>query len=105
DTGLCRARVAPEGPAGHGPPEPEPGGGAGVARGAAGRGRRNGAAHAGDRRRGQGSCNARRDQRRAPRRLGPLRRMTPVSHHITVPRTARYITQGEIESASEVWFV
>jgi predicted esterase len=31
--------------------------------------------------------------------------MTPVSHHITVPRTARYITQGEIESASEVWFV
>jgi predicted esterase len=31
--------------------------------------------------------------------------MTPVSHHITVPRTARYITQGEIESAEEVWFV
>jgi predicted esterase len=31
--------------------------------------------------------------------------MTPVSHHITVPRTARYITQGEIESASEVWFL
>jgi predicted esterase len=31
--------------------------------------------------------------------------MTPVSHHITVPRTARYITLGEIESASEVWFV
>ena len=31
--------------------------------------------------------------------------MTPVSHHITVPRTARYITHGEIESAAEVWFV
>jgi predicted esterase len=31
--------------------------------------------------------------------------MTPVSHHITVPRTARYITLGEIESAEEVWFV
>lgn len=31
--------------------------------------------------------------------------LTPVSHHLSVPRTARYITQGEIESASEVWFV
>lgn len=31
--------------------------------------------------------------------------MTPVSHHITVPRTARYVTLGEIESAEEVWFV
>ena len=31
--------------------------------------------------------------------------MTPVSHHIAVPRTARYVTQGEIESAGEVWFV
>lgn len=31
--------------------------------------------------------------------------MTPVSHHITVPRTARYITHGEIESAEDVWFV
>ena len=31
--------------------------------------------------------------------------MTPVSHHITVPRTARYLTEGEIEGASEVWFV
>ena len=31
--------------------------------------------------------------------------MTPVAHHITVPRTARYITLGEIESAAEVWFV
>lgn len=31
--------------------------------------------------------------------------MTPVSHHLTVPRTARYITLGEVESAEEVWFV
>jgi predicted esterase len=31
--------------------------------------------------------------------------VTPVSHHITVPRTARYVTHGEIESAEEVWFV
>lgn len=31
--------------------------------------------------------------------------VTAVVHHITVPRTARYITQGEIESAQEVWFV
>jgi predicted esterase len=31
--------------------------------------------------------------------------VTPVSHHLTVPRTARYVTLGEIESASEVWFV
>lgn len=31
--------------------------------------------------------------------------MTPVAHHITVSRTARYITWGEVESAAEVWFV
>ncbi len=31
--------------------------------------------------------------------------MTPVAHHITVPRTARYLTLGEIEGAEEVWFV
>jgi predicted esterase len=31
--------------------------------------------------------------------------MTPVAHHITVPRTARYLSWGEVESASEVWFV
>ena len=31
--------------------------------------------------------------------------MTPVEHHIQVPRTARYLTQGEIEGAEEVWFV
>lgn len=31
--------------------------------------------------------------------------MTPVAHHITVPRTARYITWGEVESTAEVWFV
>ena len=31
--------------------------------------------------------------------------VTPVTHHLTVPRTARYLTQGEIETAEEVWFV
>lgn len=31
--------------------------------------------------------------------------MNPVSHHLTVPRTARYLTQGEFESAQEVWFL
>lgn len=31
--------------------------------------------------------------------------LAAVIHHLTVPRTARYITQGEIESAEEVWFV
>ena len=31
--------------------------------------------------------------------------MTPVAHHLQVPRTARYYTQGEIETAEEVWFV
>jgi len=30
---------------------------------------------------------------------------TPVSHHLLVPRTARYLTLGEIEGASEVWFL
>ena len=29
----------------------------------------------------------------------------PVAHHLKVGRTARYFTQGEIEGASEVWFV
>ena len=29
----------------------------------------------------------------------------PVAHHLKVARTARYFTQGEIEGASEVWFV
>lgn len=29
----------------------------------------------------------------------------PVTHHLLVPRTARYFTQGEIEGAAEVWFV
>lgn len=29
----------------------------------------------------------------------------PVSHHLRVSRTARYLTQGELEGASEVWFV
>jgi len=31
--------------------------------------------------------------------------MTPIEHHLEVPRTARYLTEGEIESAEEVWFV
>jgi len=31
--------------------------------------------------------------------------MSPVEHHIQVPRTARYLTEGEIEGAEEVWFV
>jgi predicted esterase len=31
--------------------------------------------------------------------------MTPIEHHLTVPRTARYLTEGEVESAGEVWFV
>jgi predicted esterase len=31
--------------------------------------------------------------------------MTPVTHHLSVPRTARYLTEGELESAEEVWFV
>lgn len=31
--------------------------------------------------------------------------MTPIEHHLKVPRTARYLTWGEIESADEVWFV
>ena len=29
----------------------------------------------------------------------------PVTHHLIVPRTARYFTFGEIEGASEVWFL
>ena len=31
--------------------------------------------------------------------------MTPVSHHLTVPRTARYLTLGEVEGAAEIWVV
>ncbi|MGH7561969.1 MAG: alpha/beta hydrolase [Gemmatimonadales bacterium] len=31
--------------------------------------------------------------------------MTPVAHHLTVPRTARYLTLGEVEAAAEVWFL
>lgn len=31
--------------------------------------------------------------------------MTAVTHHLLVPRTARYLTQGEIEGAAEVWFL
>lgn len=31
--------------------------------------------------------------------------MTPIEHHLKIPRTARYLTEGEIESAEEVWFV
>lgn len=31
--------------------------------------------------------------------------MTPVEHHLKVGRTARYLTEGEVESAAEVWFV
>jgi predicted esterase len=30
---------------------------------------------------------------------------TPVSHHLLVQRTARYLTIGEIEGATELWFV
>jgi len=30
---------------------------------------------------------------------------TPVAHHLLVPRTARYLTLGEIEGASEIWFL
>jgi len=29
----------------------------------------------------------------------------PVAHHLRVFRTARYLTQGEVEGAAEVWFV
>lgn len=29
----------------------------------------------------------------------------PVGHHLRVTRTARYLTQGEVEGASEIWFV
>jgi len=29
--------------------------------------------------------------------------LSPVSHHLLVPRTARYLTLGEIEGAAEVW--
>jgi predicted esterase len=31
--------------------------------------------------------------------------MTPVAHHLTVPRTARYLTLGEVEGAEEIWFL
>ncbi len=31
--------------------------------------------------------------------------MNPVMHHIQVPRTARYLTEGELEGADEVWFI
>ncbi|HEV8358266.1 MAG TPA: hypothetical protein VGQ17_16050 [Gemmatimonadales bacterium] len=31
--------------------------------------------------------------------------MTPVAHHVVVPRTARYFTLGESEAAEEIWFV
>ena len=31
--------------------------------------------------------------------------LSPVSHHLLVPRTARYLTLGEIEGASELWFL
>jgi predicted esterase len=31
--------------------------------------------------------------------------MTPVVHHLTVPRTARYLTLGEVEGAEEIWFL
>jgi predicted esterase len=31
--------------------------------------------------------------------------VNPVTHHLTVPRTARYLTLGELEGATEVWFV
>jgi predicted esterase len=31
--------------------------------------------------------------------------MTPIEHHLKVSRTARYLTEGEVESAAEVWFV
>ena len=31
--------------------------------------------------------------------------MNPVTHHLHVPRTARYYTEGELESAEQVWFV
>jgi predicted esterase len=31
--------------------------------------------------------------------------VTPVAHHLVVPRTARYLTEGEIEAAGEVWFL
>ena len=30
---------------------------------------------------------------------------TPIAHHLQVPRTARYFTQGEVEGASEVWYL
>lgn len=31
--------------------------------------------------------------------------MNPVTHHVLVPRTARYLTVGEVEAAMEVWFL
>jgi len=31
--------------------------------------------------------------------------MTPIMHHLTVPRTARYVTLGEVEGAEEIWFL
>ena len=31
--------------------------------------------------------------------------MTPVEHHLQVPRTARYLTGGRSSAAEEVWFV
>lgn len=31
--------------------------------------------------------------------------MTAVTHHLAVPRTARYLTLGEFEGAGEVWFL
>jgi predicted esterase len=31
--------------------------------------------------------------------------MTPVVHHLTVPRTARYLTLGEVEGAEEIWII
>jgi predicted esterase len=31
--------------------------------------------------------------------------VTPIMHHLTVPRTARYITLGEVEGAEEIWFL
>src|SRR5207247_332415 len=31
--------------------------------------------------------------------------LTPVAHHLVVPRTARFLTHGEIEGAAEIWFL
>jgi len=36
---------------------------------------------------------------------GALLSPTPIAHHLLVPRTARYYTQGESESASEIWYL